>query len=68
MFPLGFYINGQKVHEKMLSTSALLIIREMQVDHNEISPHTTEIASMEKKNTVGEDVEKLEPFALLVRL
>ena len=43
----------------MLSTSALLIIREMQIDHNEVSPHTAEIASM-KKNIyiVGEDVEK----------
>ena len=51
----------------MLSTSALPIIREMQIDHNETSPHTTEIASMKTKN-VGEDVGQLEPFALLVRL
>ena len=54
----------------MLSTSALLIIREMQIDHNEVSPHTAEIASMKKKYILLVRMwrNKLEPFALLVRL
>lgn len=45
------------------------LIRKMQISHNEVSPPPIRMASIKKMETsVGKDVKKLEPFALLVRL
>lgn len=62
-----WHTDGQKVHEQW---SASLIIREMEIKHNETSLHPVRRAIIKKKQkvrSVGKDMEKREPLYTVVR-